>query len=234
MLFSKDDVSAFVNRHFEPVWESLRPVPIVRIDFGNGNVLTRTLHGNIATYVCDAEGQALDILPGIYQPAVFLDRLYQFRLLHNYVGQEGKEKVAGRLHKYHADQAKALRENQPPGRFVNMADMAKCQIEGQLKAVLLAGKSVPPQPVTPTSEKPNLSSADELATWTALAEDTAVNESVRKRQVHELLAGTGPVRPAVLRKPLYRDILHADLDDPYLGLGKTLFANYPFAGEERR
>jgi hypothetical protein len=29
-------------------------------------------------------------------------------------------------------------------------------------------------------------------------------------------------------------VLHADLDDPYLGLGKSLFANYPFAAEDKK
>jgi hypothetical protein len=33
-------------------------------------------------------------------------------------------------------------------------------------------------------------------------------------------------------KKLYKEVLHADLDDPYLGLGPTLFAGYPFAGED--
>ena len=31
---------------------------------------------------------------------------------------------------------------------------------------------------------------------------------------------------------LDREVLHADLDDPYLGLGKILFDTYPFAKED--
>ncbi len=235
-------MSAFVNKNFEPAWESVRPVPIVRIDFGQGKVITRTLHGNIASYVCDADGRALDILPGIYEPATYLDRLNQFRLLHNYfvtqVGQQEKDKVAEKLRKYHSDQAKALGENQPPARFVNMADMAKVRIEGRLKAMLVAGNSDPGVPATPAGagqkKDVNLYAGEDLSSWAALAEDTKLNESVRKRQVHEMLARTGPAQPNALKKRLYREVLHADLDDPYLGLGKTLFASYPFAGEERR
>ena len=70
-MFSREDVSAFINQHFEPAWEMVRPVPIVRIDFGNGNVATRTLRGNVASYVCGADGQIVDILPGIYTPAAY-------------------------------------------------------------------------------------------------------------------------------------------------------------------
>ena len=40
------------------------------------------------------------------------------------------------------------------------------------------------------------------------------------------------VAPGGITKWLYREVLHADLDDPYLGLGDLLFANYPFAAED--
>ena len=65
-----------------------------------------------------------------------------------------------------------------------------------------------------------------------MAQDTEVNETTRRTQIHELLAKAGLVRPDKILKPLYKDVLHADLDDPYLGLGSVLFAGYPFAGEE--
>jgi hypothetical protein len=85
VLFSRADVVQTINRFFEPAWEMVRPVPVVRIDFGNGQVVTRTLHGNIATSVCTAEGEVLDILPGIYTPQAYREALNQFRLLANYV-----------------------------------------------------------------------------------------------------------------------------------------------------
>ena len=37
--------------------------------------MTRTLHGNIATYVCTADGQVLDILPGIYAADAYQAKL---------------------------------------------------------------------------------------------------------------------------------------------------------------
>ena len=74
MLFSRKEIADFINQTFEPVWESVRAVPIVRVDFGNGRVITRTLHGNIATYVCDSGGRVLDVLPGIYEPGSYVDR----------------------------------------------------------------------------------------------------------------------------------------------------------------
>jgi hypothetical protein len=233
VLFSDASIAGYINRYFEPVWESVRTVPLVRIDFGNGTVVTRTLHGNIASYVCTADGQVLDILPGIYTPAVYQDRLYQFRLLANYVDQRGKENRETRVREFHQGQAEALKKNHSPPVFINSSDMSKLVIENRFKAVLVANPGSPPQPSSPstqgkTAENPYFESSEELANWESLAEDTKINETVRRLQIHEMLANRGLVRPEGVTKWLYKDVLHADLDDPYLGLGPMLFANYPF------
>jgi hypothetical protein len=86
----------------------------------------------------------------------------------------------------------------------------------------------------PVADPLALANPEELAGWKALAEDTQLNETTRRRQIHEMLAREGLVPPARVLKPIYRDVLHADLDDPYLGLGKALFENYPFAKEDAR
>ena len=82
MLFSSADVAKQINDMFEPAWETVRPVPTVTIDFGNGEKITRTLHGNIATYVCTREGTVLDVLPGIYEPKAYTHRLVGIATLH--------------------------------------------------------------------------------------------------------------------------------------------------------
>jgi hypothetical protein len=61
-----------------------------------------------------------------------------------------------------------------------------------------------------------------------LEADTLFNESVRRTAIHEYLAEAGLIQPDAMTKWLYREVLHADLDDPWLGLEKTLFENYPF------
>ncbi len=67
-----------------------------------------------------------------------------------------------------------------------------------------------------------------------LAEDTRINETLRRRQIHEKLVATGPVPPKDLLKWLSKDVPRADLDDPLLGLGDVLNRNYPFADEDRK
>jgi hypothetical protein len=200
VLFSNKQISDYINNNFEPVWQTVRPVPIVHIDFGNGKVLTRTLHGNIATYLCNDAGQVLDILPGIYQPVAYMDRLQQFKMLANYAGKATTgEQLAYRLVSYHKTMAKQL-------------------------AQTVAGSSSE----AGSTGTPNLNSSAELANWKALIEDTRVNETDRRGQIHTMLAVAKLTSPRAVTKWLYKEVLHADLDDPYLGLGPTLFASYPF------
>ena len=72
-----------------------------------------------------------------------------------------------------------------------------------------------------------------LAARPELALDSRVNELVRRKAIHERLARAGTVRPDEIKKWLLKEVLHADLDDPTLGLGKLLDANYPFTDEDR-
>lgn len=70
-LYANTEVSAFLRDHFVLYWSSERPVPTVTIDYGDGRKLIRTTTGNSAHYVLDEDGHVLDVLPGLYAPAVF-------------------------------------------------------------------------------------------------------------------------------------------------------------------
>ena len=67
-------------------------------------------------------------------------------------------------------------------------------------------------------------SAEEAA---VLAGDTEINRQERRPILHKILSEQ-VYRPAESTKRVYKEALHCDLDDPYLGLGSTLFASYPF------
>ena len=56
-------------------WKSVRPVPKITIDFGDGRVVERTITGNSIHYVLDADGTVIDAVPGLYGPKAFLERL---------------------------------------------------------------------------------------------------------------------------------------------------------------
>jgi hypothetical protein len=56
-------------------WQSVRPVPKVTIDFGNGKTLVKTLTGNSAHLVLDVNGRPVDALPGLFDAEVFAQLL---------------------------------------------------------------------------------------------------------------------------------------------------------------
>jgi hypothetical protein len=233
-LFSKDRVAEFVNRHFEPAWESIRPVPVVRIDFGNGTVVTRTLHGNILTSVCTPDGLLLDALPGIYTEDGYLKALDRLRLVAGVARARPADQRDEWARAYHRREAEALRNRRTAAALEKVAALAyvgKGAIERPVKAVVS-------QPLVNTARTPNGSvpvrAPEDVSRWAELAEDTRLNETTRRLQIHALLAGTGLVAPAKVARPIYKDVLHADLDDPYLGLGALLFDKYPFAREDGR
>jgi hypothetical protein len=226
VLFSQESVANFINQTFEPAWESVRPVPIVRIDFGNGNVLTRTLHGNILSSVCTVDGLLVDALPGIYTESVYTERLLDLARVTQNIQPHSAKMRDGLVRAYHRKQLAALKN---PVRPPKLADYSKyVVIERPILASIQPNNTVT---VNPHLVPPPVN-VDQPAGWKSLEKDTRNNERTRRMQIHEMLAGLGLVKPQTVTRPIYKDILHADLDDPYLGLGEVLFATYPFAKED--
>lgn len=167
----------------------VREVPTVKIKFGGGVEITRTLHGNIATYVCTSSGVVVDVIPGIYDHETYLSRLASFKSIAMTVSAMPQKKSLAFLDSYHRSQS-----------------TKNFQV---------------PVPLTPPPNVPE----EEIDTWLQLAQDTKVNESERRRKIYGLLSSMSPTSPAQLKWPLYRDVLHADLKDPYLGVDKVLSSN---------
>ena len=71
VLYPNDEVSSVLRDRFVLHWQSVRPVPTVTIDFGDGRKLQRTLTGNSIHYILDSEARPLDALPGLYGPQAF-------------------------------------------------------------------------------------------------------------------------------------------------------------------
>lgn len=229
MLFSDETVANAINEKFEPVWVSVREVPTVTIDFGKGHKIKRTLHGNVATHVLTADGTIVDILPGLYESQEYLAQLDQIWWVHHYMALTPSPTVF--LADYHGKQIKSIKTSGKPMEVRPYADMSKMSIEISTKTILRPpGWSKQFKTInTPASiEHPDFSKTGELAHWKKLREDTEINEKERRAPVHAMLANRPNAKPDDVTKQLYREVLHADIDDPYLGLGETLFKDYPF------
>ncbi|HYV02991.1 MAG TPA: hypothetical protein VFB82_00295 [Blastocatellia bacterium] len=75
VLYANEQVSELLRERFVLHWQSVRPVPTVTIDFGDGRKMERTLTGNSIHYVLDSKGRLIDALPGLYGPVAFLREL---------------------------------------------------------------------------------------------------------------------------------------------------------------
>ena len=75
VLYSNAEVSALLREHFVLHWQSVRPAPVITVDFGDGRKLQRTITGNSIHYVLDATGDPIEALPGLYGPKVFTKAL---------------------------------------------------------------------------------------------------------------------------------------------------------------
>lgn len=74
-LYPDRRISYTLRQNFILHWSSERPVPRVTIDFGDGRKICSTITGNSAHYLLDADGNPLDVIPGLYSPDAFLKQL---------------------------------------------------------------------------------------------------------------------------------------------------------------
>lgn len=72
VLYSNAEVSSVLRERFVLHWQSVRPVPTITIDFGDGRKLERTITGNSIHYILDSSARPIEALPGLYGPQAFL------------------------------------------------------------------------------------------------------------------------------------------------------------------
>ncbi len=102
-LYPNATISASLRKHFVLHWRSVRPIPRITIDFGDGRKLEKTITGNSAHYVVDSRGEPLDALPGLYGAKAFQRWLERVRDLHAAVAKlTGHERLRA-LERYHTD-----------------------------------------------------------------------------------------------------------------------------------
>jgi hypothetical protein len=107
-LYPNAQVSAYLRDHFILHWKSVRPVPKVTIDFGDGRRLERTITGNSIHYILDSEGRIIDALPGLYGTQAFLSGLQQAEAIAKQSSTLAANERGQLLHEYHCARAAAL------------------------------------------------------------------------------------------------------------------------------
>ncbi len=100
-LYANAELSKHLRENFVLHWRSVRPVPTVTIDYGDGRTLVRTVTGNSIHYMLDAQGRVIDGLPGLYGPKAFRRWLDETAVVAKAVDGMGDEMRAERLISHH-------------------------------------------------------------------------------------------------------------------------------------
>jgi hypothetical protein len=245
VLFSHPALTAFINEHFEAAWMSVAPVPVITIDFGNGETAKRTLHGNIATYITMADGTTVDVIPGIYDVQPYRNMLQDALGLTKRIAVLPQAQRADAIRAHHGEQMTAdsplfasrfdapvidlftppLQPSPKPAAGIPEA-ISKLRIEGSLENSLTNFGAFENglQLATPQPDKSRGSAAPSALPVNGidLSRDSTSNELYRRPLVHGLMTNARRLDIFALTRPVYRDVLGVDLSDPYLGLGSIL------------
>lgn len=146
-LYANEQVSKLLRESFVLHWQSVRPVPKVTIDFGDGRKMERTLTGNSIHYVLDSEGRLIDALPGLYGPAAFVRELIRASSVANELAtiHEGEAWLTA-LRQYHL-----LRLTESEKAWISDVSRAGLRVGPSREIPLTAGAgSTPPSAVFAT------------------------------------------------------------------------------------
>ena len=102
-LYSDESIASLMRDDFILYWHSVRPVPRITIEFGDGRKIQQTITGNSAHYLLASNGQVLDALPGMYSPAAFRETLVRWTDLSRRASQ------LGALRTYHRERIAAIK-----------------------------------------------------------------------------------------------------------------------------
>ncbi|AFY42805.1 hypothetical protein [Nostoc sp. PCC 7107] len=107
-LYPNTAIAQALQNRFILHWQSVRPVPKVTIDFGDGRKLERTITGNSIHYVLDTSGRPIDAIPGLYGPKAFLRQLQQAEVAAKQYSKLPSTQRQAFLQKYHSDRLNAI------------------------------------------------------------------------------------------------------------------------------
>jgi hypothetical protein len=195
-LYANAAISEEFRRNWILHWESVRPVPKVTIDFGDGRTLVRTVTGNSLHYVLDADGKARDVIPGLWGPEEFLRMIRETR-------ETTTRATAAGAYRTSLD---APDRPLPSSAFKAILSSSSCSLDSNSISLMRA-------------KAPRIGAAAfsrmVAAFERTLAEDTRHNADMR-RMILPWLAGAPSL--AALTERIYRDAFLTPRSDPWLGL----------------
>ncbi|MDA1194798.1 MAG: hypothetical protein O2894_06405 [Planctomycetota bacterium] len=159
VLYADPSVANVLRTHFVLHWQSVRPVPVITIDFGDGRTLCRTVTGNSIHYVLHPDGRPVDALPGLLSAPVFTAALERARMLEadvRLLPEAGREE---RLNTWHGAQAARLAAEHNADRSAAGVAPAAGTIRLTLAPTVAVAEAAPEPARAPAPEAPSARAA---------------------------------------------------------------------------
>lgn len=198
-LYVDPSVIDLLKRRFVLHWESVRPVPLVTIDYGNGTKVTRTLTGNSIHYLLAPNGRLIDGLPGLIDAPTFARELTAFADLVQGGPKLGNAQVAA----YYDDRLRVIAQSPAA------APVARLELRpADLAMSRTAAKSMVQTAVLKSVRNPS----------TYVMQDTLRNQrELRPRLIEWLRASPSPDLKTFNAR-VYAELFATPLNDPLMGL----------------
>jgi hypothetical protein len=180
-LYPNAEISQELRDKFILHWQSVRPVPKITIDFGDGRKLERTITGNSIHYILDSSGRPIDAIPGLYGPKAFLKQLQQGEVIAKNLSNQNGEKYNLLLQQYHLRRLDDIQNQwrtdlsklgiQSPPRLIRTNNSTSSP-NARLAGSLAVSKAVVERPILDSIQPETPDTSSEIldqATWNKLA-----------------------------------------------------------------
>jgi len=218
ILYSDRTISEYLREHYVLHWQSVRPVPVMTVEMGDGRRIVRTITGNSIHYILDEEGRPLDAIPGLYSPQAFLGAIRQGVSLYD------SRPDAGMLRRYHA--ALVPSDDAPVPADPARLAITKAMVEVRpLENALLAGANgdkvvFDENTLDLIRAKHGAKNLDALLAKLrrSVAADTEMNETKLRPRIRRWFANGEVTTIDALNERVYREIFLMPPDDQWMGL----------------
>ncbi len=240
-LYPHAAVRSTLAKNYVLHWQSVRAVPIITIDFGDGRSIKRTITGNSLHLVLDAHGRTVDVLPGLYGAGFFARVLQQSESVAKQVAELDDVQFKRAMVKFHqqqlsdqqarwSDDWKQLKAESAPALGVELEDTQWAQLaQHYRKEVVLDGmtmaavrsKRADPAFLALTKAGTEVGAMRLIGNLLPLiGQDSVKNEYKMHRQIHQWLQEAGVTDRDMLVSRIYDKIFLSPLNDPWYGLSK--------------
>ncbi len=244
-LYPHAAVRSLLAERYVLHWQSVRAVPIITIDFGDGRSIKRTITGNSLHLVLDARGRPVDVLPGLYGAGFFARVLQESESLARRAKDLDNDDFARELVKFHQQRLndqearwltawKSLNADRVPTFGAALNDEAWAQLaQHHRPEIEFDGMTVAAVQAKQPAEVAGMLAMGKSITETpalrlvrnlvpVIGQDTVKNEYNFHRQIHRWFADGKMQKQDVsaLTARIYGELFLSPLNDPWYGLSK--------------